>query len=182
MSELAQDICLEGLTQSLTSLFEHYTNGEVDIRLLVGEEGLQSSELSEECQLEFDLASSTIELVGEGVRYFICLVSPIKTVRGLCDGGANDPVDWIGELANQLFGRFKNHLLEYGVDSQLGIPIASEGVQQKCIACGDGSSTLEIKTPAGYVWAVFKPEVDPDLCWERGNAIATSEEGSIELF
>ncbi|WP_436717140.1 hypothetical protein U8335_08880 [Roseiconus lacunae] len=178
MSQLAIDVCQEGLTESLRKLFEFYSTGDVDVNLLCDE----SRSVQQECQYEEDVVSSTIELAGENVRYFICLVSTMETARQLCEGGADDAIDWIGELANQLFGRFKNHLLEYGVNAELGIPISAEGVQKKCVACGTGSATLEINTRAGVVWAIYKPQVDSTLQWTRNSDLAAAEEGSIQLF
>ncbi|OYP37520.1 hypothetical protein [Rhodopirellula sp. MGV] len=179
MSELAKDICLQGLTESLTNLFEFYTGESVKVEFVSGED---QEVIAEECKFESDIVSSTIELVGQDVRYFVCMVTTMGVAKGLCRGGASDPVDWIGELANQLFGRFKNHLVEYGVDCELGIPIAGEGVQKTCLACGDGASTLVVNTKAGCVEAIFKAEIDPDLRWTRNAVSVASEEGSIELF
>lgn len=38
-----------------------------------------------------------------------------------------DYVDWLGELANQLLGRFKNGLLKHGVAIQLSVPVVIGG-------------------------------------------------------
>ncbi len=41
--------------------------------------------------------------------------------------------DWIGELTNQLVGRFKNKLMHYGCDLCLGVPSVIQGDNLKAI-------------------------------------------------
>ncbi len=36
-------------------------------------------------------------------------------------------VDWAGEITNQLLGRFKNKMLAYGLDLQVGLPVTISG-------------------------------------------------------
>ena len=49
-------------------------------------------------------------------------------------------VDWAGEFTNQLLGRFKNKMLAYGLDFQVGIPVTLYG--ENLIEVGIATDTV----------------------------------------
>lgn len=97
---------------------------------------------------------------------------------------ANDVelVDWVGELANQLLGRVKNHyFLARGIDIQMAAPVTVTGQALECLA---GKSTaINFSTPVGSV--VIWSELRLDEGFSIGPPVETEScatEGALEFF
>jgi CheY-specific phosphatase CheX len=73
---------------------------------------------------------------------------------------SNMPEDWLGELANQLVGRFKRRISAHGVDFSLGTPtlISGERLQVLASFLHRPSLTVHLQSEIGRVeiWVEFE--------------------------
>ncbi len=71
---------------------------------------------------------STIGLLGDQFKISLVILASDETVAHFCPIKGASTSDWIGELANQLGGRLKNALIEYGNEGQLSLPVTMSGL------------------------------------------------------
>lgn len=72
--------------------------------------------------------TAIIGIAGETVSGSVALCSSAECLTGLARlGNTNMPEDWLGELANQLVGRFKRRIAPHGVNFALGTPTVVAG-------------------------------------------------------
>jgi CheY-specific phosphatase CheX len=72
--------------------------------------------------------TAIIGIAGETVAGSVALCSSAECLEGLAKlGNTNMPEDWLGELANQLVGRFKRRIAPHGVNFALGTPTVVVG-------------------------------------------------------
>ena len=126
-----------------------------------------------------------IGFVGAGLRGNVI----IATVAGVSAASrpipaANDVelVDWVGELANQLLGRVKNHyFLARGIDIQMAAPVTVTGQALECLA--GKAPAMNFSTSAGPI--VIWSELRLDEGFFIGPPIETEScatEGALEFF
>ncbi len=97
------------------------------MEIVLKESGIEISPLSKN-ESHFDVIA-VIGFSGEGfggalgfaAQQSILEAKHNKSSDRLSDG-------WIGEIANQLLGRLKNALLNYGIDFQIAIPMVLHGL------------------------------------------------------
>src|SRR5512142_1010027 len=72
--------------------------------------------------------TAIIGIAGETVAGSVALCSSAECLAGLAKlGNTNMPEDWLGELANQLVGRFKRRISPHGTNFSLGTPTVVVG-------------------------------------------------------
>lgn len=134
--------------------------------------------------------AGVIGFVGSGVRGSVVLatVSDVGVAtRPVAAKSVSEANDWVGELANQLLGRLKNHyFLAHGVDIQMSAPVTVSGRDLSCVfggRGGDADRPLHFSSKPGpiTIWSelrldegfVLGPKVEQAVC---------AEEGGMELF
>ncbi|EMB13605.1 chemotaxis protein CheX [Rhodopirellula europaea] len=90
--------------------------------------------------------------------------------------------DWLGELANQLGGRFKNKLANYGVLPHLSTPTTVEGRYIQLSSTSAKTFALTAHFDGGSAIAQITLKIDDDLELNECESTPASEEGSLELF
>ena len=108
---------------------------------------------------------SVIGFSGDAVRGALGIVAPAATVTAVHpDTAAGLEVteagleDWIGELANQLLGRFKVELLQRGVTLWMSTPLVLRGVSVRVVTGTDRVRRYNMKIGGGGVtfWLDFR--------------------------
>ncbi len=100
----------------------------------------------------------------------------------MCPIPGASTADWIGELANQLVGRLKNALIEFGHSGQLSLPVTLSGSGLSLWHKTECPMTFFINTEAGRVILRLEAEVDADSVWAPSECVSTAAEGSMCLF
>lgn len=137
ISELAREACID--------LFATYG---VDVEVAAAGE---SPDASWRCGL--------LGFSGDRARGSIVLVASPAILAG--SSPLSDPHrDWVGELANQLVGRLKNHLLRYDVEISLGTPTVLGG---HTVTPGAETECLWFDGPHGGVRLSLDVELDGEL-------------------
>ncbi len=167
MTNNPTEVLIEEFKTSLRELIECYSGvqPELHTELLTGIESAQAAS------------------VGFGDQHFrgsAVLLAESTTAKQLGAGDEDDVSDWLGELGNQLVGRFKNKIAEYGVLMNMGLPVTMCG--KDLHVDGETDGHWYVKWSGCYVTAVLKLEVDECLNLVRDPELAVAEEGSISLF
>ena len=68
-----------------------------------------------------------IGMVGEHLSATVAIAAGAAVLDATRQGVESSGADWIGELANQLIGRFKNELGRWGVATSIGTPVTVTG-------------------------------------------------------
>ena len=169
-----QEEFLEALGQVCQQLFDAY-----------GYAVEPDSRAASECTV-----AGVIGFVGSGVRGSVVLatVSAVGVAtRPVAATSVSEANDWVGELANQLLGRLKNHyFLAHGVDIQMSAPVTVSGRDLSCVfgnRGGEADKPLNFTSKPGpiTIWSelrcdegfVLGPKVEQAVC---------AEEGGMELF
>lgn len=72
--------------------------------------------------------TAILGFAGTGVAGSIALCTATNCLTSLAELGRSDtPDDWLGELSNQLLGRFKRRLSPHGASFRLGTPVVVRG-------------------------------------------------------
>ncbi len=98
-----------------------------------------------------------------------------------------DLQDWLGELANQLAGRFKNKIVPYGRKLELGIPTVIQGAQLKIDVpkCSNASKHQFISEQGGVVELNLSTLIDKKFVLSEPEEVAEPEcldEGEMLFF
>lgn len=125
---------------------------------------------------------ATVSLIGEGFRCSLGLLSSVDTACTLFGDEPNCPVDWLGELANQLVGRLKNNLSPYNVEPKLGIPTSTRGTQLQMSQTGLPGRIDRCETSAGTLISLLEIQSAPGLFWQRDEQVEVADEGSSWFF
>ncbi len=120
-------------------------------------------------------------------RGSVLIGAPIKTLLACsCVQGIDiDPLDWAGEIANQLLGRIKTGLMDYGVDIQLATPVSVCGGDLQVHTNETGEIwSLVFDTPFGQSLVHLSGECAPELRLERSHGIerTSAVEGELMFF
>lgn len=97
------------------------------------------------------------------------------------DGGA----DWASELANQMAGRLKNHLLHYGVTITISLPVVVMGDHLRWAAFVDGVTRLyALDSAEGPIVVRLDAELPPTLMLQEEDAANDDgmDEGDFQMF
>lgn len=94
------------------------------------------------------------------------------------------PKDWIGELANQLLGRFKNKLLSYDVVLRVSTPIAMSGCSLSIASEPEHLYKLYYETPFGMLHVHLDLDMNPNFELIRVSSIGEElpDEGEPLFF
>lgn len=182
MGTAAKDALDEGLMHSIDNLIEYYLDAPPQRRPLSLSELENPLGASSTSDATDHMISSSIGLSGEGFRASLNLLAQADTLVQLCPDKVCNPMDWGGELANQLIGRVKNVISEYGVESHMSLPISVHGVEIGYNDQVKDAQALHIDTNVGTLAALWHVRTEPDLEWEHDPDQASADEGSLCLF
>jgi hypothetical protein len=132
-----------------------------------------------------DITETTAAIVGFGDEAFrgsVVLLGEAAIVASLADTPPANPVDWLGELGNQVVGRLKNKLLRYGVSPQMGTPVTLSGKSLDLGAVGAEPTAWQVQWSTGSLRAIFALEVAEGLELVADENAVAAEEGSLSLF
>lgn len=156
ISELARESCLD--------LFASY--------------GVDLDAIAEEVLLP-GAPCGILGFTGDGVHGAIVLVASSELLAASCPVQGPASRDWVGELANQLVGRLKNHLILYGVDISLGTPTILRGHEVRPIA---DTQTIAFRGPAGAARLTVQADIEFDLAARVQSTDPGLLEGELVLF
>lgn len=124
---------------------------------------------------------ATVDLNGPGLEVLITLMTDAESPVELgASGGRHGGLDdWVGELANQASGRFRNKATRLGVNVEIGLPAAISSWQAPAASA---SHSWE------YVWGgrvlvvAAELSISGELSLESKKNELVAEEGSITFF
>jgi CheY-specific phosphatase CheX len=80
--------------------------------------------------------TAILGFAGPGIAGSIALCTSTRCLHALAElANTRLPEDWLGELANQLAGRFKRRLSPHGATFGLGTPVVVAGDRLRLTAC-----------------------------------------------
>ena len=171
-----REIIFDAFVASATDLFEHYSNSRPDVEDVdpsIGEDALCVSGKT---------ISTSIGIGADDFRCSVGFITSRETAGRLFEQELDDPADWLGELGNQLVGRIKNVVVRYGVLSQLGMPVSTNGTHLCFSKLDAASSCISINTECGKVLALISTWVRPGVKWSLCECEEVADEGSVCLF
>ncbi len=130
--------------------------------------------------------TAIIGIAGEAVAGSVALCSSSECLAGLAKlGNAMLPEDWLGELANQLVGRFKRRVSCHGAVFSLGTPTVVVGERLRVVIgrARQRSIVVRLQSPMGRVevWLEFNLRKGHELSAEPMED-GTLAEGQALLF
>ena len=167
------------LTNSNTVL-DSFCNSLGDLVKFYGNVAPQIS-LVEESAASHDF-TAIIGLCDIGLSASIALSTDAETLKSLSSITLVDLADWLGELSNQLAGRFKNKLCQFGLQPQLTTPTTVSGKMLMLGALAGEVHVYSMRWPTGQFEAQLSLELDESLELRLDPALASAEEGSLDLF
>ena len=117
---------------------------------------LQTSTQKDNCELVGFIGFTNPELRGA----FALAIERPPVAMGI---EASSASDWVGELSNQLLGRFKNKLLAYGVVLEMSTPIAMAGREISWVSEFSHHNTLHFGSSNGAVVIYMDMEISSEL-------------------
>ncbi len=161
------DIVVDELRQSLAGLVEHYTG----VCPSISDEPITGVEPTHAAAVGFG---------DEDMRGSVTLLTDATDAQQLSASDNSEINDWVGELANQLVGRLKNRIAEYGHLLNMGLPVAMQG--DDLTVTGNDVRFLHMKWSGVYLLVAFKLVITDGLVLERDPEASAAEEGSLCLF
>jgi hypothetical protein len=125
------------------------------------------------------LYSGVMGFVGSDVRGTCLLAAPAAVVLATAPPNAR-PRDWVGELANQLVGRFKAKLMARGATIALTTPIVLSGMRLSPLPRGDVQPGV-LETTTGRVLVWLEAEVDTAFRFGSERPLRAAE-GDLLIF
>lgn len=89
--------------------------------------------------------------------------------------------DWIGELSNQLVGRFKNKVVAYGPLLELALPSVICG-KDLMHCCQDEVAHWSTSWFGFQITAFLNLELEEGLCLDSEDQLSVADEGSLCFF
>jgi CheY-specific phosphatase CheX len=126
--------------------------------------------------------TAIIGMCDEALSASIALTTNADTVRGMSRIPLSNLVDWLGELSNQLAGRYKNKLAIYGLQPRLSTPTTVTGQLLQLGALAGEVYVFSVQWPGGSFEAQLSLELENGLELREDPALASAEEGSLNLF
>jgi len=165
----AVDILSSIFEESLSDLIEHYAGDSVNFKRNTKPSSIVA-------------CAASVGFSGEQFRgSAILIVSHVSCLSQLGAPKGSETNDWVGELSNQLVGRFKNKVAAYGPLLDMGLPSVICGQN---MSYGDGNKV-------GY-WSTFWHDfeissvlnlaIDESLELELAEEPTIAAEGSLCLF
>lgn len=181
--EDARTVAYRLFSASVSSLLQFYLNESPGVQLMADPEVRNPlNGLTFDFDRHQEMISSSIGLGSDDLRCSVGLLAHVSTVQAICRIDVDNPTDWMGELANQLLGRMKNRLAEYGIDARMGMPVSVQGLQMGFTAPSANQTTVSADTSAGRIIAVLHLEVGPNAMWKHNPQKLHVDEGSFCLF
>lgn len=182
MKENALAVLHRAISESLVALFDHYSPTPTHVKPLDDNDTVEwlAEQMNDPATAE--MVSASIGLGGDDFRASVGLLTHVSTSVGLFEGGDVCPIDWTGELSNQLIGRVKNVLSEYDVAANMGMPVSVRGIAMGFNFSTTNQQVFAVTTSAGRVICVLNTEMAPELEWEYSQDLAAADEGSLCLF
>jgi CheY-specific phosphatase CheX len=144
----------------------------------------QTTSADEECS---EMAG-VIGFCAEQLRGTVVVTTTEKVVLSTLPRGVSTPEssDWLGELSNQLLGRLKNQLGDFGIILQVSTPVVLLGPKLRVFGSSlDGVRVYKFQLAASAsqpVTVMVELRAKDDLMLERvANQVANAVEGT-ELF
>lgn len=136
--------------------------------------------------LAFARYVSSIGFSSEGICGSIMLAFPKEVVAATqptadAEGGG----DWASELANQMAGRLKNHLLRYGVTITISLPVMVMGNNLKWAAYVEGTTRIyTVESQEGPIALRLDAELPNELVLQEEEAANDDgmDEGDFQMF
>jgi CheY-specific phosphatase CheX len=178
MDSRSQDAIDNAVHQSVSGLFEAYGYP------VAPAAAPQTSSAAKECS---DMAG-VIGFCAEQLSGTVVVTTTEEVVLSTLPEGVSSPhsSDWLGELSNQLLGRLKNQLSEFGVVVQVSTPVVLVGPRLRVFGSAlDGVRVYKFELAASEarpVTVMVELRAKDDLILERvANQVANALEGT-ELF
>lgn len=167
MSRENQNLLRQLCVESCQELFEAY-----DVDLVI-----EDIEQPETCGLVGFIGFTNPELRGA----FALAIERPPVAMGVEAANASD---WVGELSNQLLGRFKNKLIGYGVILEMSTPLAMSGREISWITEFSHDNTIQFGSSNGAVIVYTDFEISSELELElvREPESAAMAEGELLFF
>ena len=149
------------------------------------EAGVEEVETARRIELEL---GSKIGFVGDHARGTLVL-SPSSDVlershpvdANALDDHADGMEDWVGEMANQVFGRVKNRLLAHGVEMLCDTPMAVSG-KLRIGGPRRAATRVDFEGAHGSLAVWLDMQVDDDLVLQEVSSQEVRAEGDVVLF
>lgn len=181
--EDARTVAYRLFSDCISKLFGSYVDEAPQVRPLADPEIRNPLDgLTHDFDRQLEMVSSSIGLGSDEMRCSIGLLAHVTTVQAVCEHDVENPTDWMGELANQLMGRMKNCLAEYGVVARMGMPVSVRGMQMGFTSPTSHQTAMCADLEAGRIVAVLHLEVGPGVTWQHDPNRAHVDEGSFCLF
>ena len=174
MAEAAVELIQCKLVQCIKCLLSFYSS--------LCEEQILVTALDKPDICEETLVCSTIGLIGDQFKLSVVILATSETIARFCPIKGASTTDWIGELANQLGGRLKNALIEFGNQGQLSLPVTLSGSSIRLWGETDAPVNFRVVTDLGEMIFRLEVEVEPGSVWELSQEPAVAAEGSMCLF
>jgi hypothetical protein len=132
-----------------------------------------------------DVTAPIAAVIGFGDSKFCAsaiLLASESAVIALSESVPHNPVDWLGELANQLVGRLKNKLSQYGVLPSVGAPVTVFGSDFDLGSVGTTPVAWRVSWPGGECYVLLGIKIENDLELVFDPCSIPAEEGSVEMF
>lgn len=168
MSHSAEKIIRSEFESSLVDLVAHYAGGNPVATL----------------DTRRDESYTTAAIVGLGNKDFRCstiLLGNEDVANRLSNHDVKCPIDWLGELSNQLAGRWKNKMSRYGVSPQMGAPVTVTGEGISLGVVGILPVIWTVAWDNGSAQAILTMELSDSFELTKSDA-DVAEEGSMSLF
>lgn len=183
MAEPAIHVIERSLRKSLEDLLEHYSGESVIVDLSTYSDAFGwLSERQDGEDQDFQMVTSSVGLVTDEFQASVGLMTKVWTSRALFQFGDVCPVDWTGELTNQLVGRVKNCLSEYDIQAKMSIPVSVRGNSMNFKGSDAEQDVFVVTTAVGRLVCVMNIRIPAALQWTRNEEASVSGEGSMQLF
>lgn len=126
--------------------------------------------------------AGVISLVGDALVATVAVAVPRSVIVATAGESLTTELDWAGELANQLAGRLKNELLRWGVEVQLGPPLAMGGGPELSAHDDEATHDLSLQTSAGPVRIWLKAAEVGAFEFTQRSSQSAVDEGELLLF
>lgn len=135
----------------------------------------------------FPEVAGIIGFSSDEFRGSVLIGAPTKTLLACsCVQGIEiDPLDWVGEIANQLLGRIKTSLLSYGVSVQLATPVSVQGGELRFHTQEHGELwSLVFATPFGEAIIRLAAECGAGFQLDASSSVdrVSAAEGELMFF
>ncbi len=126
--------------------------------------------------------TALVGLAGENFSGSVAISTTLAEAAELAATTPDNLKDWVGELANQLAGRFKNKLGGYGLQPGLSPPsiIMGERVRIRSLSAERYSAAVSTDRIRLFVQLAFV--VPAEVVLETREESLVMAEGSVELF